>query len=655
MKGFLRPLVRRASSKRSRGAAGCAAFLLAASGLLAQAPAAPPIALRRLATGLASPTNISHAGDSRIFLVLKGGQVVIWNGASIRTTPFLDIAALVSTNSEEGLLGLAFHPQYATNGWFYIYYTNTSGSLVIARYHVLASDPNRADPASGVSLLTIPHPTFQNHNGGNLKFGPDGYLYIGTGDGGSGGDPSCNAQRSDVLLGKLLRIDVDQNTTAPPYYGIPPTNPFAGAGDPLDEIWARGLRNPWRFSFDRLTGDLFIADVGQGEREEIDFQPEDSTGGENYGWRVMEGENCYSTTSCPAYVPPCGSAALAAPIVTYGHGNGDCSVTGGYRYRGSTIPLLAGRYLYGDFCSGRIWSAAQAGPAWTPALHATTAANVSSFGEGPAGELYLTTLNGAFYRIVGPPHADFGGDGKTDLVWRNTSNGLDGVWNMDGTAVASVTSIPQVLDINWRIVGTADFNGDGKTDLLWHHRTSGATSIWLMNGTALLSMVAQQTVPDTTWEIEGTGDFNRDGRPDIVWRNRISGLNSVWLMQGTTFSSVASLPRVADANWRLSAIADFNSDGSSDLVWRHAVSGSTGIWLMNGTAYVSGVTLPTVADPGWQIDATGDFDGDDRADLVWRHHGTGLAGIWLMNGTAVSAVVSIPSVTDTNWELVGAR
>jgi glucose/arabinose dehydrogenase len=302
---------------------------------------------------------------------------------------------LISCCTERGLLSAAFHPQYATNGFFFVYYTNTAGNVTIARYAASSGSPNLANPASGVVLLTIPHPTNANHNGGQLQFGPDGFLYIGTGDGGSANDPPCNAQRDDVLLGKLLRIDVDQNVGSSPFYGIPPSNPFVGAGLPLDEIWAKGLRNPWRFSFDRMTGDLHIGDVGQDEREEIDFQPRASAGGENYGWKIMEGTRCGDggSSGCPAGVPACNSPVFKYPIFEYDHSTGDCSVTGGYVYRGSAFPDLAGVYFYGDYCTGKIWGSGQ--------LTTPRAAGLSSFGQDSSGELYLATTNGLFARVLG--------------------------------------------------------------------------------------------------------------------------------------------------------------------------------------------------------------------------------------------------------------
>ncbi|HQR68295.1 MAG TPA: PQQ-dependent sugar dehydrogenase, partial [Thermoanaerobaculia bacterium] len=359
------------------------------------AAAATDIALQPLATGLPAITAIAHAGDSRLFLGHQGGQIAIWDGARTLSPAFLDIDPLVLGGGEQGLLGLAFHPRYAANGLFFVYYTNNSGDNVVARYRASAENPDLADPASGVILMTISHPTNANHNGGQLQFGPDGFLYVGTGDGGSANDPPCNAQNTSSRLGKLLRIDVDVST--PPFWTSPPSNPYAGPGSAgLDEIWATGLRNPWRFSFDRLTGDLWIGDVGQDQREEIDFQPGTSAGGENYGWKVVEGTRCTGNTSNCAAAAPCGSAVYTGPVFEYDHSLG-CSVTGGYVYRGASIPSLYGVYVYGDYCSGNLWGSGQP---FTPKLP-----NLSTFGEDADGELYAATLAGSLYRIVAPSPA----------------------------------------------------------------------------------------------------------------------------------------------------------------------------------------------------------------------------------------------------------
>ena len=357
----------------------------------AEVRAAPNIGVKPIVTGLANPVAITHAGDGsgRLFITLKGGKTIIYDGSKVLPEPFIDLSSLVSTDGERGLLSIAFHPNYESNGFFFVNYTDTSGDTVIARYSV-SSDPNVADPNSAFVILKITQP-FRNHNGGQLQFGPDGYLYIGMGDGGSGGDPQNNAQNPGTLLGKMLRIDVDSGVP----YAIPSSNPFVGNPEVLDEIWALGLRNPWRFSFDRQTGDLFIADVGQKIWEEVNWQPASSPGGENYGWRLMEGMHCFNPAT------DCNDGTLTLPIIEYDHSVG-CSITGGYRYRGRQNPSLFGYYLYADFCTGRIWGATENGNGrWVVTELLDTDFRITTFGEDEAGEIYVADYReGTIYRIV---------------------------------------------------------------------------------------------------------------------------------------------------------------------------------------------------------------------------------------------------------------
>ena len=350
------------------------------------------LALEQVADGLPQPTAVTHAGDGsgRLFVVLQGGRIVIVEDGRVLSEPFLDIRGLISAGGERGLLDVAFHPDYAQNGTFFVNYTDTSGDTVVARYRI-SNDPNRADPASGSVVLTVGQPR-GNHNGGQTRFGPDGYLYIALGDGGGGGDPYGNGQDLTTLLGALLRLDVD---TAEPY-AVPADNPFVHDPEARDEIWAYGLRNPWRFSFDRETGDLWIADVGQGAWEEINLQPAGSAGGENYGWNIMEGTHCFPQgTSCD-------TDGLVLPVITYANGSGNCSVTGGYRYRGEALVDLQGRFIFGDYCSGTIWGASQGTDGgWTFETLLDTGFRIATFGEGETGELYVADHGGgAVYRLV---------------------------------------------------------------------------------------------------------------------------------------------------------------------------------------------------------------------------------------------------------------
>lgn len=353
---------------------------------------APPVALavRQVATGLDAPVFLTApAGDQRQFIVERAGRIRILQNGALLAVPFLDISARVSTSGEGGLLSMAFHPQYAANGQYFIYYTDTAGDIVVERRSV-SPNPNLSDPTAALEIIRIPHPGFSNHYGGLVAFGPDGYLYLGTGDGGSAGDPPGNAQNLSRLLGKLLRLDVSGATAGAPY-AIPAGNPFIGQAGRRAEIWAYGLRNPWRFAFD--AGNLYIADVGQERREEVDISPA-AQGGLNYGWNIREGTLCYNAASCA-------SAGLAAPAFEYDHASG-CSITGGYVYRGVAIPELAGRYFHSDYCGGFLKSFVGAGAG---VLEQTDWAigkvgGIVSFGRDADGELYLLGAGGGVYKII---------------------------------------------------------------------------------------------------------------------------------------------------------------------------------------------------------------------------------------------------------------
>jgi glucose/arabinose dehydrogenase len=344
------------------------------------------------------PLFVTHAGDNRLFIVEQGGRIKIWANGAISPTAFLNVSALIPPipsypgYTEQGLLGLAFEPNYASTGRFYIYYTNTSGNLVIARYHV-SSNPDIADP-SGQILLTIPHPTYGNHNGGWLGFGPDQYLYAAVGDGGDRGDPYCAAENPSQLLGKILRINVVGQVT----YTIPAGNIFTPTQAP--QVWAIGLRNPFRNSFDRLTGDLYIADVGQDDWEEVNFSPANRSAGANYGWSHFEGTHPYNRTADHGSQCPPNGIPRTPPVAEYSHTLG-CSVTGGYVYRGPSYAWLNGVYFYGDWCSGRVWAMWQPSPGTFTSTQVTdTAFHISSFGEDKNGEIYVADLAGSVYRLT---------------------------------------------------------------------------------------------------------------------------------------------------------------------------------------------------------------------------------------------------------------
>jgi glucose/arabinose dehydrogenase len=338
------------------------------------------IKLIPIAAGLSKPVYLTHAGDgsNRLFLVEQAGRILILANGAAKPTSFLDIMARVGSDSlEQGLLSVAFHPNYAENGFFFVNYTDKQGDTVIARYQA-SPGADIANPDSAQILLTVEQP-YANHNGGQIAFGPDNYLYIGMGDGGAAGDPHNNGQKLDTLLGKILRLDINAAT-----YLVPESNPFVSTNQGRTEIWSYGWRNPWRFSFDWATGDMYIADVGQNQYEEVHVELAGTPGGQNYGWRLLEGSHCFETDGCEPT-----ALGVVLPITEYDHSLG-CSITGGYVYRGAQFPALNGVYFYGDYCSGILWGLRrEADGSWSQAQLLSTGHTISSFGQDEAGELYL--------------------------------------------------------------------------------------------------------------------------------------------------------------------------------------------------------------------------------------------------------------------------
>ena len=640
--------------------------------------------LAPLVTGLKNPVFVTHAGDNsgRLYIVEQPGIIrVLVPGASAATV-FLDIQGLVLDGGERGLLGLAFHPGYASNGRFFVNYTREpDGATMIAEYG------RSANPLVAATiereLLVVAQP-FSNHNGGMIAFGPDGLLYIGMGDGGSANDPQNRAQNVNDLLGKILRIDVDSGDP----YGIPGGNPFAGAAG-ADEIYAVGVRNPFRFSFDRQNGALWVGDVGQGSREEIDVV----SAGDNLGWRVLEG------TRCTGLEPDRCDAGFTPPVAEYTHTGGRCSITGGYVYRGTRATLPEGAYVYADFCTGEVFMLL--GGAQTVLLD--TAQNISSFGEDESGELYVVALGGAVYRLVHDrtgerfdtvtgllpdfngngtadilwKHAregtfatwlladaalgtgstfgvaaewhavlvaDLNGDHRSDLVWRSRTAGTLGVWLMNGTAVQSVALLG--VAPGWDLVAAADLNGDGRDDLLWRAVQSGTLGIWMMDGVTVTSRTVIGVAPE--WTLAGTGDLDANGAADLVWHNIAAGQAAVWLFENGALAQTAAMGIAA--GWRVAGVADFNGDARSDLIWRQPATGLTALWMMNGSAIVQSRVFSV--DPSWTIGAVGDVNGSGTADLLWRQPSTGVLGFWLMQG--VTRAGSRTFRAGSGWTPVGA-
>jgi glucose/arabinose dehydrogenase len=574
--------------------------------------AQPTIALQPVATGLSSPVSIAHAGDGsgRLFIVQQGGRILIHDGTQILATPFLDISSRITAfggSGESGLLGLAFHPSYASNGYFYVHYTDTIGNVVIARYGV-SGNPNVANFDPELILKTITHDQGDNHNGGQLQFGPDGYLYAAVGDGGSQGDPENDAQLLDNLLGKLLRLDVD----APLANYIPGTNPFVGTPGALGEIWARGLRNPWRFGFDRQTGDLFIGDVGQSTREEIDFQLASSTGGENYGWHRMEGTLCYEP---PEGDPGCdhNPPGMTLPILELAASDGNCSIIGGYRYRGVQFPALQGWYLYGDYCAGQIYGATP-NPAWTAVPLLSTGFSITTFGEDQAGELYVADYGaGAIHRIVVP------GQTSATLTVNKTGSGTGTVSSGSGEINCGATcSAPFPTGTPVTLTAAADA---GSVFAGWSGGGCGATSPCVVTLTA-------DTVVTATFLPVGSRILSVivRGTDNGIYHSRNTG--TAWTGWTALPGATADIPALAASG---GGVLDLVVRGIDDGVYHNH---------FNGTAWSGWIGLPgaTASIPALAASGGGVLDLVVRGidDGVYHNH---------YDGTAWTGWIALPGAT----------
>ena len=570
---------------------------------LSSLKAQQPYQTQQIVGNLALPNLVTSArdGSGRLFILLKSGVIKVHNPATGATTDFLDMSSRVATSNsvsdERGLLGLAFHPQYSQNRLFYVYYTRQPDNAIqVDEYRVSATNPNVAD---GIfrPIITIPHPGATNHNGGTVAFGPDGYLYFATGDGGSQNDPNNNAQNIEVLLGKMLRIDV--NTAHPRLpYNIPADNPFFGDAVPgADEIYAYGFRNPYRFSFDRGgSRQLYIADVGQNQIEEIDIG---QLGG-NYGWRIMEGTICTPSVNPNCTPPP----AHIPPIFQYSHTGGRCSITGGYVYRGTRGTFPQGAYIYGDYCSGEIWQLFNG----VNTLILDTAFFITSFGEDDQGEIYFTTnnlTNGTVQKLVNPvaPRArvaDFDGDGRTDIsVTRNTSGSR--FWYVQGsTSGFRGDQFGVASDINT----PGDFDGDGRTDIavfrdgFWYSLDSSTNAFrafqWGAAGDAPVA-----------------ADYDGDGRTDYA----VFRPNGYWYIYNSATNTFRA-ENFGDAGDFFGLVpADYDGDGRADLaVFRP----SERSWLIMRSR--DGLTTVNWGTNG-DSPVPGDYDGDGKVDVAVYRQG----------------------------------
>ncbi len=532
--------------------------------LLTNLSAQPTISFQQVATGFNVPVDIvAEPSSTRIFVVEQPGTIKIWNGSSTLSTAFLNVSSIISYNSggERGLLSLAFHPQYATNRYFFIWYTNTSGAVTLARYRRDATNADIADPSSGVVLLTIPKP-FSNHNGGKLNFGPDGYLYIGTGDGGSGNDPNNYAQTGTSLLGKMLRLDVNSFATSAPFYDIPSTNPYNTDATVADEIIALGLRNPWRWSFDKTTGDMWIADVGQNAWEELNFRAAaDISSKTNYGWRCYEG-NAVNPAVASCGGPP---ANNVFPIYQYPHNStGGFVVTGGYVYRGTEYPALQGYYTMVDYATGNGWLIKSNGSGgWNVSAQTGWPTQITTFGEMNDGSLYAAKGNGTLYKLTasGPlplrllsftgrrnnnthelsweVQSDKNGDQY--IVERSTGNQISftevarQLSNADNSYKKYSVSIPATAQPSYYRLKTVNANGTITFSSIIYMNTEGNNEIKIIRSTGnivieSIEQIKQVIITDVTGRILYRQTVNASGMMSILSSSLPKGILMVKVM-----------------------------------------------------------------------------------------------------------------------------
>ncbi|HEY2945007.1 MAG TPA: PQQ-dependent sugar dehydrogenase [Vicinamibacteria bacterium] len=670
-----------------------------------------------LVASVGGPTALAFTPDGRLLITTQGGTLRVYQSGTLLGTPALTIpAASICTQSERGLLGVAVDPSFASNQFIYLYYTANIGGIGcknrVSRFTLPSG--NVINPASELVLIDRIHSTAGNHNGGDVHFGMDGYLYVSAGDGGCdyNNDSGCaganDASRDrNVLIGKILRITADGN--------IPATNPFQGAGTArcnvtgittpgtlCEETFAWGFRNPFRIAFDPAspTTRFFVNDVGQDAWEEIDL----AQSGADFGWNCREGAHTNNTSGPCNPTPP----NMVDPVFEYSHSDpnpifsGCGAITGGAFVPAGVWPAsFDGSYLFSDFNCGRIFQRTPGGAVsqFDTGLGGSSAVTLIFGPFNTTQSLYYTTYasGGQVRRITytgtlnrapvamlatnptgGPPPltVNFDGSGSSDPDPGDT---LTYNWDFgDGSAPTSTSSpttshayvttgafmatlrvqdnhgaLSDPASVLILVNNSADFNADALSDILWRRLGTGDNVVWFMNGTTLAGGAVLTGVPDTNWRIVGTSDFDNDGKVDILWRNQATGANLIWFMNTTTIASGVFLTPVSDLNWRIVATGDFNADGRRDILWRNQATGDNVVWFMNGATLVGGAVLTAVPDANWNVGGVGDFNADGRPDILWRNYATGANAVWFMNGTTISGGAVLPAVPDTNWRMVG--
>jgi len=665
------------------------------------------VTLKTVATGLTAPNWGTFApGVPRSPLFVTDQPGFLWaidlgTGAKLA---ILDVSdRLVPLGAfgdydERGLLGVAFHPNYAGNGLLYTYTSEpvagdadfttmppgvpADHQSVILEWQVLPDplDPQSVvDPASVRELLRIDEPQF-NNNGGAVNFGPDGRLYISLGDGGGAddqdgqdflGNPMVghgfgNGQNPGNPLGTVLRIDPQGSNSANGNYGIPPDNPFVGEGGLIEEIFAYGFRNPYRFSFDPLRGQLYLADRGQNDIEEVNIV----VSGGNYGWNFKEGSFPFDPNgTADGFVTDRDLSGLPLdfidPIAEYDHDEG-MAIVGGFVYHGSSR-ALQDHYVFADRSqdffanNGRLFYLTMPDGIREFAMDRPLDIVVMGMGQDAHGELYVlgnTTgtpfpdpvqgPTGVVLKLV-PPQPDshdLDGDGNDDIVWRNTNSGEVATWLMAGLTIKQV-GVLGGSPTDWAIEGVGDVDGDGQADIVWRNTSNGNVAIWLMNGLTIKQVGVPGSV-SLSWRIEGVGDVDGDGNADIVWRDTSNGTVAIWLMNGLTIKQVG-VPGNVPVSWTIDGVGDVDGDGQADIVWRDNITGAVAIWLMNGLT-IKQVGVPGNVPLSWTLEGVGDTNGDGKVDLIWRDNTSGAVAIWQMNGLTIQQV-GVPGSVGTDWEI----